>query len=47
MSSLMAWLAFHYRRGYERQLQARNDELEATREFLTSIVAGSAEAIVA
>ena len=46
MSSLMAWLAVHYRRGYEIQLQARNDELEATREFLSSIIEGSAEAIV-
>jgi two-component system sporulation sensor kinase A len=46
MSSLMAWLAFNYRRGYEEQLEARNVELEAIRDFLTSIVEGSAEAII-
>lgn len=46
MSSLMAWLAFNYRRGYEDELRSRNLELESIRDFLTSIIEGSAEAII-
>lgn len=46
MSSLIAFLAFSYRSAYEAKLQARNEVLEATREFLTRIIEGSAEAII-
>jgi len=46
MASLIAWLAVNYRRQYERQLQARNTELEATRDFLSGIIRDSAEGIV-
>jgi PAS domain S-box-containing protein len=46
MSSLIAWLAFRYRRGYELELHARNKELEETQDFLSSIVRDSAEGIV-
>ncbi len=46
MASLIAWLAVSYRRDYEEKLKARNEALEATRDFLSRIIEGSAEAIV-
>jgi len=46
MAAQIAWLAIAYRRQFEERLKARNEELEATREFLTRIIEGSAEAIV-
>jgi len=46
MASLIAWLAIRYRSDYEAKLQARNDALEATRDFLARIIEGSAEAII-
>ena len=46
MSSLIAILAVQYRSAYEAKLQARNEELEATRDFLSRIIEGSAEAII-
>lgn len=46
MASLIAWLAVRYRRGYEAELQARNEALTSTRDFLSQIIDGAAEAIV-
>ena len=46
MASLIAWLAIHYRRRYELELEFRNKQLEETRDFLSSIIEGSGEAIV-
>ena len=46
MSSLIAFLAFSYRSDYETKLQARNEDLEATRDFLSRIISRSAEAII-
>jgi two-component system sensor histidine kinase HydH len=46
MASLIAWLAVRYRTHYERELQARNKELEETRDFLSGIIRDSAEGIV-
>jgi two-component system, sporulation sensor kinase E len=46
MSSVIAWLAFRHRRDYEAQLRLRQQALEATRDFLSGIIEGSAEAIV-
>jgi PAS domain S-box-containing protein len=46
MASVLAWLAIAYRRRYETELQARNKELEETRDFLSSIIRDSAEGIV-
>src|SRR5262245_52525876 len=46
MASVIAVLAVRYRTGYEREIQARNDALEATRDFLTRIIEGTADAVV-
>ncbi|HEX5041641.1 MAG TPA: ATP-binding protein [Candidatus Polarisedimenticolaceae bacterium] len=46
MASLIAWLAVRYRRAYEAELQARNEALTATRDFLSQVIDGAAEAIV-
>lgn len=46
MASIIAWLAVHYRRQYERELEARNIELEKTQDFLSGIIRDSAEGIV-
>ena len=46
MAAQITWLAIAYRRQFEERLTARNEELESTREFLTRIIEGSAEAIV-
>jgi len=46
MASIIAFLAVRYRTGYERQIQARNEALEATRDFLTRIIEGTADAII-
>jgi PAS domain-containing protein len=46
MASLIAWLAVRYRRAYERELQARNQALTTTRDFLSQVIDGAAEAIV-
>jgi PAS domain S-box-containing protein len=46
MASIIALLAVQYRTGYERQIQARNEALEATRDFLTRIIEGTADAII-
>jgi two-component system sensor histidine kinase HydH len=46
MASIIAFLAIRYRTGYERQIQARNEALEATRDFLTRIIEGTADAII-
>ena len=46
MASIIAFLALRYRTGYERQIQARNEALEETREFLTRVIEGTADAII-
>ncbi len=46
MAGTIAFLAIQYRTGYEAALQARNVELEATRDFLARIIEGSAEGII-
>lgn len=46
MASLIGVLAVLYRTEYERKLRARNRMLEATRDFLSRIIEGSAEAII-
>lgn len=46
MSAVIAVLAYAYRSDYEAKLQARNRMLEATRDFLTRIIEGAAEAII-
>jgi PAS domain S-box-containing protein len=46
MSSVIAGLAFRHRREYETRLRARQRALEATRDFLQSVIDGSGEAIV-
>jgi two-component system nitrogen regulation sensor histidine kinase GlnL len=46
MASLIAWLAVRYRRAYEAELRARNEALTATRDFLSQVIDGAAEAIV-
>jgi PAS domain S-box-containing protein len=46
MASVIAFLALRYRTGYERQIQARNEALEATRDFLTRVIEGTADAII-
>jgi PAS domain S-box-containing protein len=46
MAAQISWLAIAYRHQFEERLRARNAELESTREFLTRIIEGSAEAIV-
>lgn len=46
MASLIGVLAVLYRTEYERKLRARNRALEATRDFLSRIIEGSAEAII-
>ncbi len=46
MASIIAFLAVQYRTGYEREIQARNEALEATRDFLTRVIEGTADAII-
>jgi two-component system sensor histidine kinase HydH len=46
MASVIAFLAVRYRTGYEREIQARNLALEATRDFLTRVIEGTADAII-
>jgi two-component system sensor histidine kinase HydH len=46
MASIIAFLALRYRTGYERQIQARNEALEATRDFLTRVIEGTADGII-
>ena len=46
MASIIAFLALRYRTGYEKEIQARNVALEATRDFLTRIIEGTADAII-
>ncbi len=47
MASLIAVLAIRYKSEYETKLRQRNVELEETRDFLSRIIEGSAEAIIA
>lgn len=46
MASIIAFLAIQYRTEYESTLQAWNEELESTRDFLSRIIEGSAEGII-
>jgi two-component system sensor histidine kinase HydH len=46
MASIIAFLAFRYRTGYELQIRAHNEALEETRDFLTRIIEGTADAII-
>jgi PAS domain S-box-containing protein len=46
MASIIAFLALRYRTGYEIQIRARNEALEETRDFLTRIIEGTADAII-
>jgi len=46
MASIIAVLAIRYRTGYELQIQKRNAVLEETRDFLTRIIEGTADAII-
>jgi len=46
MASLIAYLGFRHRREYEAKLNAHNEALESTRDFLSRLIASSAEAIV-
>ncbi len=46
MASIIAFLAVQYRLGYERVIQARNEALETTRDFLTRVIEGTADAII-
>jgi PAS domain S-box-containing protein len=46
MAWFIAYLAFRHKREYEAKLHAHNEALEATRDFLSRIIEGSAEAII-
>jgi len=46
MASLIAYLAIRHRREYETKLHAHTEALESTRDFLSRLIASSAEAIV-
>lgn len=46
MASLIGYLVLRYRSGYEAELRARNEVLEATRDFLSGIIGDAAEAII-
>lgn len=46
MATLIAILAIRYKSGYERELWSRNRALEETRDFLSRVIEGSAEAII-
>ncbi len=46
MAAVIAFLAVQYRTGYEVQIRARNEELERTRDFLTRLIDGTADAII-
>ena len=46
MAGVIAFLAVQYRTGYEVQIRARNVELERTRDFLTRVIDGTADAII-
>ena len=46
MASIIAFLAVQYRTGYEREIRAQNEALAATRDFLTGIIRGTADAII-
>ncbi len=46
MSLVIAWLAFRHRREYEAQIAARNEDLLATRDFLSNVIETSGEVII-
>lgn len=46
MASLVAWLAIKYKKNYEAEILKKTEELEKTRDFLSTIISDSAEAII-
>lgn len=46
MASIIAFLAVRYRTGYEREIRGQNEALTETRDFLTGIIRGTADAII-
>jgi PAS domain S-box-containing protein len=46
MASIIAFLAVQYRTGYERAISSQNEALAATRDFLSGIIHGTADAII-
>jgi two-component system sensor histidine kinase HydH len=46
MAGLIAWLAIEHRRRYQKAAEARSHALAQTRDFLSSVIDGSGEAIV-
>ncbi|MBD3866985.1 MAG: PAS domain S-box protein [Acidobacteria bacterium] len=46
MSLVIAWLAFRHRREYEAQIAAQNEDLVATRDFLSNVIETSGEVII-
>jgi PAS domain S-box-containing protein len=46
MASLVGWMGVRYRRQYEAEIGLRNKQLVKTRDFLSSVIEGSGEAII-
>ncbi len=46
MAGIIGWLALRHRHEYETRLEARNQALEETRDFLSRVIEGSGEAII-
>ena len=46
MSLVMAWLAFRHRREYQARIQAQNEDLVTTRDFLSNVIETSAEVVI-
>jgi PAS domain S-box-containing protein len=46
MSLVIAWLAFRHRREYLVQIRAQNEDLVATRDFLSNVIRTSGEVII-
>lgn len=46
MSLVLAWLAFRHRREYQARIKAQNEDLVATRDFLSNVIETSAEVII-
>jgi two-component system sensor histidine kinase HydH len=46
MSLTIAWLAFRHRREYEAQIANQNEDLLATRDFLSNVIETSGEVII-
>ncbi len=46
MGSLVAWLALKYKKNYEAEIYKKTEELGKTRDYLSTIISDSAEAII-